>query len=170
VERVLDLVALGTGIGWLNCGRRPGAEPLGRRRPAAATGGAATTIRVAWRYRRQLRPTAAFVAAALATCGRLTAGRPYPRRRADGGDVEVEGDLVADHDAAGVQGGVPGDAPVLAVDLGLALEPDPVVAERVGGRAGVLEVERDRLGDAPDGQVARDQEGVLAGPPRRRSR
>src|SRR3546814_7848281 len=34
---------------------------------------------------------------------------------ADGGDLELEGDLLADEHAAGFQGGVPVDAPVLAV-------------------------------------------------------
>src|SRR5690606_3468900 len=54
-----------------------------------------------------------------------------------------------------------GDAPVLAVDHGLTLEPDAVVAERVHGGAGVLEVDGDRVGDALDGQIPADAEGGL---------
>ena len=50
---------------------------------------------------------------------------------ADRGDVELELDLVGDEDAAGLERGVPGEAPVLAVDGGLALEADADVAERV---------------------------------------
>src|SRR5512146_884931 len=53
----------------------------------------------------------------------------------DRGDLELQGHLVADQDAAGLERGVPGDAVVLAVDGDRALEPDPQVAERVLGRA-----------------------------------
>src|SRR5215207_291609 len=77
------------------------------------------------------------------------AGRPRPARLGSGrsggldcGDLELEGDLVADQDAAGLERGVPGDAVVLAVDDGRAFEPSSQVAVRVGGRA--LELERDR--------------------------
>src|SRR5690606_7473062 len=71
-------------------------------------------------------------------------------------DVELEVDLLAHEDAAGLQGGVPVHAPVLAVDGGLALEADALVAERVDGRAGVGEVDRDGLGRALDGEVTGD--------------
>src|SRR6187402_213731 len=75
---------------------------------------------------------------------------------ADRGDVELELDLLGDEDAAGLERGVPGEAPVLAVDGGLALEADAGVAERVHGGAGLLELDRDGLGDVLDGQVAGD--------------
>ena len=75
---------------------------------------------------------------------------------ADGGDLELEDDLLADEDAAGFERGVPVDAPVLAVDRGGALEADALVAVGIDGGAGVLEVDGDRLGDALDGQVAGD--------------
>src|SRR3954454_1666908 len=76
----------------------------------------------------------------------------------DRGDLELQEDLVADQDAAGLQRGVPGDAVVLAVDAHRALEPGAQVAERVGREA--LELERDgnRLTDALDGQVAGELE------------
>src|SRR3954453_20598362 len=72
----------------------------------------------------------------------------------DGGDVELELDLVRHQEAAGLQRGVPGQAPLLAGDGGVTLEADPDVAERVAGGAGGLELDADRLGDAADGQVA----------------
>src|SRR4051794_14969966 len=71
-------------------------------------------------------------------------------------DVELELDLVRDEDATGLEGGVPADAPVLAVDGRGALEPGADVAEGVLRGAGGLEDDGDRLGDALDGQVAGD--------------
>jgi DNA-binding transcriptional LysR family regulator len=70
VERVLDLVALGTGIGWLNSwqARRAGSRqdvvvrPL---RPVALH----DELRVAWRTGDASARTAAFVRVALETCG-----------------------------------------------------------------------------------------------------
>jgi hypothetical protein len=41
----------------------------------------------------------------------------------DGRDLELQGDLVANQDAAGLQRGVPGDAVVLAVDPTLPSKP-----------------------------------------------
>src|SRR6476659_11485172 len=73
---------------------------------------------------------------------------------ADRRDVELELDLLGDEHAAGLEGGVVGQAPVLAVDGGAALEADAQVAERVACGAGGLEVDRDGVGDALDGQVA----------------
>ena len=69
-------------------------------------------------------------------------------------DVDDELDLLGDQDAALFEVGVPGQAPVGAVELAGGLEAGLVVAPRVGGDAGELDVEGDRLGDALDGQVA----------------
>src|SRR4051794_21743242 len=79
----------------------------------------------------------------------------------DRGDLELEDDLVADQDAAGLERGVPGDAVVLAADGDRAVEADALVAERV--LRGALERERDgdRLRHVLDGQVAGDLEGRL---------
>src|SRR4029078_13124274 len=74
----------------------------------------------------------------------------------DRGDVDLELDLVRDQEAAGLERGVPGQAPLLAVQGGAALEAEAGVAERGLGGAGQLEVDRDRLGDVLDGQVAGD--------------
>ena len=60
---------------------------------------------------------------------------------AHGRDLELEGDLLADEHAARFERRIPADAPVLAVDRGRALEADPLVAERVDGGAGVVEVD-----------------------------
>src|SRR3954449_13624856 len=93
--------------------------------------------------------------------------RPYRRGRrafegatrsgvvgsADGRNLELQRDLLADEHAPGLQRRVPGHAEVLAVDRGPALESDAMVAERVDGGAGVVEIDRDRLGDALDGEV-----------------
>src|SRR4051794_32351146 len=75
---------------------------------------------------------------------------------ADRPDVELEFDLVGDEDAAGLERGVPGQAPVLAVQRGAALEADAQVAEGVARRAGGLEDDREGLGLALDRQVAGD--------------
>src|SRR6478735_10306655 len=69
-------------------------------------------------------------------------------------DVDDELDLLGDQDAALFQAGVPGQAPVGAVELAGGLEGGLVVAPGVGGDAVELDVEGDRLGDALDGQVA----------------
>src|SRR6267378_4690528 len=72
-------------------------------------------------------------------------------------DVDDDGNIVADHDAAIVQSSVPLHAKVLAVDLG----------GRVGGSTGIapgvlhrsrrtLNVEHNFLGRAADGEVAGD--------------
>src|SRR3546814_14558912 len=72
---------------------------------------------------------------------------------ADGGDLELEGDLLADEHAAVFEGGVPVDAPFLAVDFGGPLEACACVVVRVDGAAVVLEVDGDGLGAALDGPV-----------------
>src|SRR6478735_11494085 len=69
-------------------------------------------------------------------------------------DVDDELDLLGDQDAALFEVGVPGQAPVGAVELAGGLEGGLVVAPGVGGDAVELDVEGDRLGDALDGQVA----------------
>src|SRR6187455_2023585 len=73
---------------------------------------------------------------------------------ADGRDLELQGHLLADEDTARLERGVPVHAPVLAVDGRPTLEPDAVVAERVDGRTGVVEVDAHRLGHALDREVA----------------
>src|SRR5213076_2395538 len=75
----------------------------------------------------------------------------------DGGDVELELDLVRHQEAAGLERGVPGQAPVLAGQGGLALEADAQVAEGVASGAAGLEIDADRLADTSDGEVAGDR-------------
>src|SRR4051794_25748725 len=72
----------------------------------------------------------------------------------DGGDLELERDLVAHQETTGLERGVPGHAVVAAVDRHGPFEAQTQVAERVGRRALVRERDRDRVGHALDGQVA----------------
>src|SRR5690606_17427289 len=86
---------------------------------------------------------------------------------ADGRALDLDGDLLADQYATGLERLVPGEAEVLAVDLGLGREAEDVLAPRVGGGAAELDVEGDLLGHVPDGEVTDDLElvaGVLGDP------
>src|SRR6516162_9050184 len=68
--------------------------------------------------------------------------------------LDLDRDLLADHDPAGY-GRVEVDAEVGPVDLRGRGEPGAGSSVRVRAEAADLDVERDRLGHAPDGQVAR---------------
>src|SRR5215467_309367 len=82
----------------------------------------------------------------------------------DGLGLDVDGDLVADHDAAALDGRVPADAEVVPVDDAGGGEARPRAAPRVGGEAAQLDLEGERLGDAADGQLAVDLEVVAVRP------
>src|SRR6478752_6349715 len=73
-------------------------------------------------------------------------------------DIHFELDLVADQPAAGLEGDVPVEAPVLAIDLGLGAETGPSRAVHPGVEAEELDVEVDRLGDVLDRHVGGDYE------------
>src|SRR6478609_11381872 len=84
-----------------------------------------------------------------------------PRRRSFGSggaehglDLELDGDLVADDDAAAVHRHVDVDAEGLAGDLGLGREAGARAAVGVRTEAVELQLEGDGLGDALDGEVA----------------
>src|SRR3954467_15897578 len=77
---------------------------------------------------------------------------------ADGLALNLDLDLLADHHAAGLEDHVVGQAPVLAVDLGLRAEAEHSLAIRAGGRALELDDQLDRLGDAFDGELAVEDE------------
>src|SRR3954468_2734185 len=83
-------------------------------------------------------------------------GGPYSGGAEHGLDLELDGDLVADDDAAAVHRHVDVHAELLAGDLGLAGEAGARAAVGVRPEAVQLEVELDGLGDALDGQVALD--------------
>jgi len=68
-------------------------------------------------------------------------------------DLELDADLAADDDTAGLDREVPGGAEVVPVDLGDGREPGPLTAPRIVAPAQVLELERDRPGDAADREV-----------------
>ncbi len=80
----------------------------------------------------------------------------------DGGDLDLQDDLVGDHDA-GVQRGLPVDAEVLAVDGARGGQADALQVVGVDVGALELDVEIDGLGDALDGQVAGQDALVVAG-------
>ena len=77
-------------------------------------------------------------------------------------DIEGELDGVAHEDAAGLKRGVPGEAEVLAADLGLGLEADLRVAPRILAHADELEGHGDLLGDAVDAEIAGHVVGAAA--------
>src|SRR3954452_2050292 len=77
---------------------------------------------------------------------------------ADGLALNLDLDLLAHHDATGLEGHVPGQAPVLAVDLGVRAEREDALAVAVDGRALELHDELDRLGGALDGELAVEDE------------
>src|SRR3954468_14477929 len=75
----------------------------------------------------------------------------------NGLDLELDGDLVTDDDAAAVHRHLDVDAEVVAVDLGLGREAGAVAAVGVGAEAVRLERQRDRPGDALEGQLPVDE-------------
>jgi hypothetical protein len=85
--------------------------------------------------------------------GRCALGRGG---REDRLDVERDGDLVAEQHAAGLEGRVVGEAEVLAVDDRGGRRAELGVAVGVAAEAAELDVERDGLGDAADGELAVD--------------
>src|SRR3954452_10929764 len=74
----------------------------------------------------------------------------------NGLDLELDGDLVTDDDAAAVHRHLDVDAELVAVDLGLGGEAGARAAEGVRAEAVELKVEDDRAGDALDRQLALD--------------
>src|SRR3954465_6657245 len=72
---------------------------------------------------------------------------------ADGLALDLDLDLLADHHAAGLEGHVVGQAPVLAVDLGGRADTEDLLAVRAGGGALELDDELDRLGHVLDGEL-----------------
>src|SRR6478752_1074700 len=96
---------------------------------------------------------------------RQAGGCQPPNRRARGKGLpllnqrrlEVDLDLVADQEAAGFEGRVPGQAELLPADVGLGREARAGGAERVDGYAGEFDLQLNGLGDALDGEVARER-------------
>src|SRR3954464_5725996 len=79
----------------------------------------------------------------------------------DRGEVEEDLDLLADEHAAGLEGLVPVEAELGALDLADDLEADAGVAPRVLVDALRDALEDDLAGGAADGQVTGDPVGVL---------
>src|SRR6201993_2663199 len=80
----------------------------------------------------------------------------------DGLDLEGDRDLLADDDAAATAGdrAVVADAEVAPVDLAAGGEARPGAAEGVRAEAVHLELQRDGLGGAADGEIAVEEEIV----------
>src|SRR5918999_3558661 len=71
--------------------------------------------------------------------------------------LDLQADRLGEQETARLQGSVPGQSPVLAVDLGHDTgEADALVAPGVDGPAEELDVDGDRAGVAADGEVAVD--------------
>src|SRR2546423_5574165 len=77
---------------------------------------------------------------------------------ADGLALDLDLDLLADHDAAGLQRDVPGHAESLPVDLGRGAEPEHVVPVRAAAHALQLDLEVDGHRDVLDGQLTGQHE------------
>src|SRR5580704_18061859 len=89
------------------------------------------------------------------------------RRRYSSGlhelNLERDGNLVANEDAAGLQRGVPRQAKVFTVDLCAGREPHAGFSPRIFARRGwSFNVEYHVAGDAVDGQVARHSQFPVA--------
>src|SRR5437867_843887 len=96
-----------------------------------------------------------------------SAARGVPSALLDGLGFDLDGDLLADEDAAGLEGLVPAEAERLPVELGLGREAEADAAPGVGRAALEGELERDRLGHALDREVAIDDVVALARLPHR---
>src|SRR5690606_29729742 len=77
--------------------------------------------------------------------------------------VEVDGDVVAEGDAAGLEGRVPADAEVVAVDLGRGACGRLGLAVAVGDDATELTLEGDGLGDAAQRELTLEGEVIAVG-------
>src|SRR5450756_1355583 len=71
-------------------------------------------------------------------------------------DLDAELDLLADQPATGLERLVPGEAPVLAVDLRLGGKESALTAEWVAHLPVVLGLQRDGPGDSTDREIAAD--------------
>ena len=85
-------------------------------------------------------------------------GRFLSRWGGDGRDLDLEGDLVADEHPAGFEGGVPGEAPVLAVDDRGGFQAEAGVAPGSTAVPVSSTVELGGLGHVLDRQVTGDPE------------
>ncbi len=131
----------------LDTGRRVrgGAEEGDRR------GGGRGACRLTGRERRQLTRFLGLDSAGRRSAARLRRLRRL-RRLPPGLELDADGHLVAEHRAALVEGAVPGDAVVLAVD-GEGGGEAGLLAAAVGHGAEQLDGHGDALGDAVDGEV-----------------
>src|SRR5438552_17695557 len=74
----------------------------------------------------------------------------------DGLDSQFDAGRLADEESAGFESDVPGEAEVLAVDLGGRAEGDALVAHRGAAAAVEVDLQGDGPGRAVHGQAARE--------------
>src|SRR5437667_9655312 len=79
----------------------------------------------------------------------------------DGLDSQFDPGRLADEESAGFESDVPGEAEVLAVDLGGRAEADALVAHRGGAATVEVDLQGDGPGGAAHGQVALELPGVV---------
>src|SRR6266545_5663390 len=77
-------------------------------------------------------------------------------------DLDLEPDPFANQQAAGLENLVPGDVPILALDLGRGREASPLAGHGVVPPTEELHIERHGPGDVPDREVAHELEGGTA--------
>src|SRR5438270_1448958 len=80
----------------------------------------------------------------------------------DGLDSQFNPGRLADEESTGFESNVPGQAEVLAVDLGGGAEADALVAHRGGAATVEVDLQGDGLGGAVHGQIADELPGVVA--------
>src|SRR5207302_8398441 len=80
----------------------------------------------------------------------------------DGLDGQFDTGRLADEESAGFETDVPGEAEVLAVDLGGRAEADALVAHRGAAATVEVDLQGDGPGRAVHGQVAREFPGAVA--------
>src|SRR5437899_10714043 len=80
----------------------------------------------------------------------------------DGLDSQFDTGRLADEEPAGFESDIPGQAEVLAVDLGGRAEADALVAHRGGAATVEVDLQGDGPGRAVHGQVAGEFPGVVA--------
>src|SRR5262245_14565824 len=138
------------------CARSPAPSDWCPRAPAWCSGRPGGDAGVAGRSRGMRFPAPSWLPSNQFGAG--TSLRPSDRF-----DLDLEADLLGDHQSAVVEDHVPREAPVLAVEGAPRAEDRPMAAPGILDVAEVFDLESDGPGHALDREVARDRAGI-AGP------
>src|SRR5687767_8829506 len=76
--------------------------------------------------------------------------------------VEFEVDAIAEHEAAGLERHVPGEAPIASLQRAASGDADAALTVGIDARALVRQLELDGPGDRLDGEIADDTKAVVA--------